>query len=163
MVYLWRLNELLFVTNPIQISSSIRVMVLRIFGAKIGKNVIFRPRTRVQFPWKLEIGDRSWIGEGVWLHNQDQVTIGSDVVLSQDSFITTGSHSLRKDMALLTSPIFISDGVWITSRVVILGGSIIGKSAVVTPGSIVGPHANIKPNRIVGRARSLEDLGERFQ
>ena len=64
-VYLWGICELLLVTNPWQISSGLRIRVLRAFGAEIGEGVIFRPRTRVKFPWKLHIGDRSWIGEGV--------------------------------------------------------------------------------------------------
>src|SRR4051812_24077523 len=81
-VLLWSIAELLLVTNPLQISSRLRIAVLRAFGASIGTAVIFRPRTRVKYPWKLSIGDRSWIGEGVWFHNQDRITIGSDVVLS---------------------------------------------------------------------------------
>jgi len=72
-VYLWALCELLLVTNPFQVSSDVRVRVLRLFGAKIGDGVIMRPRLRVKFPWKLEVGARSWIGEGVWIHNQDQI------------------------------------------------------------------------------------------
>jgi putative colanic acid biosynthesis acetyltransferase WcaF len=64
-VYLWALCELAFVTNPFQISSGLRVRVLRLFGAEIGEGVIMRPRLRVKFPWKLSVGARSWIGEGV--------------------------------------------------------------------------------------------------
>src|SRR5688572_22750494 len=77
-VYLWGVCELLFVTNPWQISSGLRVRVLRLFGAEIGPGVVFRPRTRVRFPWKLHIGADSWIGEGVWFHNQDHIYIGHD-------------------------------------------------------------------------------------
>lgn len=130
-VYLWGICELLFVTNPWQISSGLRVGVLRAFGANIGSNVIFRPRTRVRFPWKLHIGNRSWIGEGVWFHNQDDMYIGSDVVISQETMLTTGSHAHRRDMALLTRPIHVEDGVWITSRCMILGGVTVGRSALV--------------------------------
>ena len=84
-------------TNPWQISSVLRIRVLRAFGAEIGNGVILRPRTRVKFPWKLHIGDRSWIGEGVWFHNQDHIYIGHDVVISQETFATTGSHGYRRD------------------------------------------------------------------
>ena len=138
-IYLWAICELLFVTNPWQISSGLRVRILRAFGAEIGEGVVFRPRTRVRFPWKLHINARSWIGEGVWFHNQDHVYIGHDVVISQESFITTGSHSHRKDMALITRPIRVGDGSWITSRCVITGGVVLGRSALVRPGSIVYP------------------------
>jgi putative colanic acid biosynthesis acetyltransferase WcaF len=136
-VYLWAIFELLFISNPWQISSGVRVRVLRMFGAKIGKGVIFRPRTRVKFPWKLHIDDRSWIGEGVWFHNQDHVYIGHDVVISQETFLTTGSHAHRRDMALITRPIYIEPGAWVTSRCMVLGGAHIGRSALVTPGTVI--------------------------
>ena len=135
-VYLWAAVELLFVSNPWQISSSLRVRVLRLFGANIGAGVIFRPRTRVKFPWKLHIGDRCWIGEGVWFHNQDHIYIGHDVVISQETFLTTGSHAHRRDMALLTKPIHVDAGVWITSRCIVLGGTNVGRSALITPGTV---------------------------
>lgn len=132
-VYLWGIFELLFVSNPWQVSSRLRVGVLRAFGAKIGEKVTMRPRTRVRFPWKLEIGDRSWIGEGVWFHNQDHIRIGHDVVISQETFLTTGSHAHRRDMALITRPIVIESGAWVTSRCMILGGVTIGRSSLVKP------------------------------
>jgi putative colanic acid biosynthesis acetyltransferase WcaF len=136
-VYLWGLAEVLLVTNPMQISSRLRRVVLVAFGARIGDGVLLRPRLRVRFPWKLTIGDRSWIGEDVWLHNQDALTIGADAVISQGTFITTGSHAARRDMALLTRPVVIGDGAWVTARCIVLGGSRIGTSAVVTPGTVV--------------------------
>lgn len=98
-VLLWAICEVLFVTNRLQLSSALRVKVLRAFGAEIGDGVILRPGLKVRFPWKLTIGDRSWIGERVWLHNQDQVTIGRDAVISQGSFVTAGTHAFRTNMA----------------------------------------------------------------
>ncbi|MFD1212059.1 acetyltransferase [Arthrobacter sp. GCM10027362] len=158
-VYLWAVAERLFVTNSWQISSALRVKVLRLFGARIGEGVIFRPRTRVGFPWKLEIGDRSWIGEGVWIHNQDQVRIGHDAVISQETFLTTGSHAHRRDMALITSPISIGDGAWVTSRCVVLGGADVGDNALVSPQSVV--KGSVPPNTIAG-GNPLAFLGPRF-
>ena len=122
-IYMWAAVELLLVTNPWQVSSRLRVQALRAFGAVIENGVTFRPRTRVKFPWKLRVGADSWIGEGVWFHNQDTITVGRDVVISQEAFLTTGSHALRQDMRLITKPISVHDGAWITSRCVILGGS----------------------------------------
>lgn len=136
-VYAWAVCEILFVTNPWQVSSSLRTTVLRLFGARIGRGVVFRPRTRVRFPWKLDIGDRCWIGEGVWFHNQAPVRIGSDVVISQETMLTTGSHAVNRDMALITRPIVIEDGAWVTTRCLILGGARIGRSAVIQPYTVV--------------------------
>jgi putative colanic acid biosynthesis acetyltransferase WcaF len=136
-VYAWALVELALVSNPWQISSRLRRAALVAFGARIGSGVLLRPRLRVRFPWKLTIGDRSWIGEDVWLHNQDQLTIGSDAVVSQGTFVTTGSHAHRTDMALITRPVVIDDGAWVTARCIVTGGSRVGVSALVTPGTVV--------------------------
>lgn len=158
-VYLWAICELLFVTNPWQISSGLRIRVLRKFGAEIGEGVIFRPRTRVKFPWNLHIGDRSWIGEGVWFHNQDHIYVGHDVVISQETFLTTGSHAHRRDMALITRPIRVEPGAWITSRCIVLGGSVMGTSALARPATVVS--GVIRPNAVVS-GPDCTVIGNRF-
>jgi putative colanic acid biosynthesis acetyltransferase WcaF len=158
-VYLWALCELVFITNPFQVSSQLRVRVLRLFGARIGDGVIMRPRLRVKFPWKLSVGERSWIGEGVWIHNQDRIEIGSDVVVSQESFLTTGTHAFRSDMALETSPVVIEDGVWITTRCMVLAGSRIGSSALILPNTVV--HGEVPAGTLYGTP-SGQVVGERF-
>jgi putative colanic acid biosynthesis acetyltransferase WcaF len=156
---LWLLAELLLVTNPLQISSTLRATVLRAFGAQIGRGVILRPRMRVKFPWKVRIGDRSWIGEGVWIHNQDQVDIGADVVLSQETFVTTGSHRHRTDMGLTTRPVVIEDGAWITSRCVVLGGAHVGRSALARPLTVVT--GDVPANAVVSGPDCVV-IGSRF-
>ncbi|MEU2204811.1 acetyltransferase [Microbacterium oleivorans] len=157
-VYLWAVCELLFVTNPWQISSGLRVRVLRAFGAEIGNGVVFRPRTRVKFPWKLRVGDRSWIGEGVWFHNQGDIRVGHDVVISQETFLTTGSHRHRGDMALIVRPIEIDSGAWITSRCVVTGGVRVGRSALVIPMTLVS--RDVEANVVFG---SDGAIGTRFE
>lgn len=136
-VLAWALVEPLLVRSSLQLSSRLRVAVLRAFGARIGSGVITRPGLRVRFPWKLTVGDRSWLGEDVWLHNQDHLVIGSDVVISQGTFVTTGTHAFRTDMALVTRPIHVEDGAWVTSRAVVLGGVTIGRNALVLPNTVV--------------------------
>jgi putative colanic acid biosynthesis acetyltransferase WcaF len=158
-IYLWALCESLFVVNPWQISSKLRITILRVFGAEIGQGVIFRPRTRVKFPWKLHIGDRSWIGEGVWFHNQEHIYVGHDVVLSQETFLTTGSHAHRRDMALITRPIHIEPGVWVTSRCIVLGGATMGTSSLARPLTLVSGHV---PANSVVSGPDCAIVGTRF-
>lgn len=157
--YTWNLVELLLVSNRVQISSRLRVAALRLFGAQIGEDVIFRPRTRVRAPWNLRIGDRCWIGDGVWFHNWESIDVGDDVVISQESFLTTGSHALRRDMSLVNAPIIVESGAWITTRCVVLGGARIGRSAVVGPTTVV--RGTVAPNVIIGPAEPVV-LGTRF-
>lgn len=161
-VYLWGLVELAVLRNPVQVSSALRTHALRLFGAHIGDGVLLRPGLRVRFPWKLRIGDSSWIGEDVWLHNQDELTIGRDVVVSQQTFVTTGTHAFRDDMALTTRPVTIEDGAWVTARCTVLAGSRIGRSAVVVPATVVS--GSVPPGSIWatadGRGRVV---GRRFR
>ncbi len=154
---LWLLVEWLLVTNSLQISSRVRVAALRAFGARIGEGVIMRQRVRVKFPWRLTIGDRSWIGEGVWIHNQGELSIGSDTVVSQDSFLTTGSHDAVATMDLVIKPVTIGNGVWITSRCMVLQGVHVGDNAIVLPGSVVTK--DVPEQAVVGGspARYLRD------
>lgn len=158
-VYLWAVCELLFVSSAWQVSSRLRVAVLRAFGAEIGRGVIMRPRIRVRFPWKLHIGDDSWIGEGVWLHNQDHIYISHDCVISQETMLTTGSHAHRRDMALITRPIVIEPGVWITSRCMVLGGAHLGRSALARPMTVVA--GDIPANTVVA-GPDCRAVGTRF-
>jgi len=145
--FLWMVAEAIFVKNPLQVSARLRVAVLRLFGAKIGRKTLIRD-IHVKFPWKLEVGDHCWLGERVWIHNQDQLTIGHNTVISQESFITTGSHDPYVTMDLMTKPVRIGNGVWITSRCIIQMGVEIGDNALVTPGSVVPK--SLQPGGIYG-------------
>lgn len=160
-VYLWGIVEFFLVTNPLQVSSKLRVAALRAFGAKIGDGVIFRPRTRVKFPWKLVIGNDCWIGEGAWLHNQDWLRIGSNVVISQEAFITTGSHRARSDMGLITREVVVDDGAWVCTRALILGGCKIKTSAIVTPNTVLPANTSVPAGEVWG-STGAEFLSERF-
>ncbi|MGI4816336.1 MAG: WcaF family extracellular polysaccharide biosynthesis acetyltransferase [Janthinobacterium lividum] len=144
----WFAIDMFIISNRIVVSSGIRVGLLRLFGAKIGKGCRIMHPIRVKYPWNLEIGDFSWIGDGVWIYNQDRIRIGSNVCVSQESFLTTGSHNLQDNMDLKVAPIVIEDGVWVSSRCIVQMGVTIGQSTVVTPMSVV--HKSLEPNCIYG-------------
>ena len=61
--------------------STWRRILLKAYGAKIGKCVLIKPRVKIKFPWRLVVGDNSWIGESVWIDNMEQVIIGSNVCI----------------------------------------------------------------------------------
>src|SRR5215470_5837497 len=56
-VQLWWLFDALFVRPTPQVLYSWRRFAWRLFGAKLGRNVLIRPGVRVTFPWKVTVGD----------------------------------------------------------------------------------------------------------
>lgn len=118
--------------------SRIRVRILRGFGAEIAPNVLIRHRVRVLWPWKLHIGENTWIGEGAWLLNLEPISIGAQVCISQEAFLCTGDHDYRSiDFAYRNAPITIDDGAWVGARALVLPGVKIGEEAVVAAGTVV--------------------------
>lgn len=134
---LWYLTSIFFFKNTLNIFSGLKVSLLKLFGADIGKGVVIKPGVRIKYPWKLRIGNNSWIGEYVWIDNLSDVTIGKNVTLSQGAFLLTGSHDHTKtSFDYISFPIVLEDGVWIGAKAVVFGGvtcfthSILGINAV---------------------------------
>ncbi|MFE5819637.1 putative colanic acid biosynthesis acetyltransferase [Streptomyces sp. NPDC056479] len=125
-----------------------RPVLLRAFGARIGRRVLIRHRVRVHWPWRLEVGDDVWIGEGAWLLNLERITIGSDVCVSQDALLCTGSHQRRtRTFEFDNGPIHLRPGAWIAARAVVLRGVTVGHGAVV--GAAAVAHRDIAPDEVV--------------
>ena len=120
------------------VSSGFRVLILRLVGAEIGQSVVIRSRIRVHFPWNLEIGDDSWIGEEVWFINHEKIKIGSNVCISQRSIICSGGHDYRSaSLEYAHKPIEIKDGAWVCLDAKVLPGVTIGECSVVSAGEVV--------------------------
>ncbi|WP_233800123.1 DapH/DapD/GlmU-related protein [Paraburkholderia sp. HP33-1] len=144
----WFVLEACVINNKLLPLSFVRVGLLRLFGAKIGAGCRFVHPLRVKAPWNLEVGDKCWFGVDVWIYNQAPIRIGSNVCISQGTFLTAGSHDMSTTMDLRVAPIVIEDGVWITSKCVVQMGVTIGRSAVVTPLSVV--HRSLEAEGVYG-------------
>lgn len=126
----------------------LRCAILRCFGAQIGSGVLIRHRVSVHWPWKLSIGNNSWVGTGTELYNIDNIVIGSDVCISQHVYVCTGSHDRRSPtFEYDNGPIVLEDGVWLCARSTVLRGVTIGANSVVGATSLVS--RNVPPNSIV--------------
>jgi putative colanic acid biosynthesis acetyltransferase WcaF len=133
----WRIVEGLFFDSWLP-GSGWRLWLLRVFGASLGRGVIVKPHVRVKFPWKLKIGNHSWIGEDVWIDNLDWVDIGSHCCVSQGAYLCTGSHRWDSDtFDLDTGSIVIADRCWIGAMTRIAPNARMGEGAVATMGSVV--------------------------
>lgn len=127
---LWYFINLLFLINPLNPSSGLKKALLKLFGAKIASGVVIKPGVNIKYPWKLSIGEHTWIGENVWIDNLDQVTIGKNCCLSQGALLLCGNHNFKKKtFDLMIGPIVLEDGVWI------------GAQSMLTPNTICKSHA----------------------
>jgi putative colanic acid biosynthesis acetyltransferase WcaF len=145
---IWFVVEACVINNKLLPLSSVRVALLRLFGAKIGTGCRFVHPLRVKAPWNLEVGNKCWFGVDVWIYNQAPIRIGSNVCVSQGTLLTAGSHDMSTTMDLRVAPIVIEDGVWITSKCIVQMGVTIGRSAVVTPLSVV--HRSLEAEGVYG-------------
>lgn len=134
---LWFYVNSLFFKSGIIPSSRIKVYLLRLFGASVGKGVVIKPCVNIKYPWLLQIGDHSWIGEDVWIDNLVRVYIGNHVCLSQGALLLTGSHNYKDPaFGLMTGNIVLEDGVWIGAKAIVCQGVTAGDHSVLNAASV---------------------------
>jgi putative colanic acid biosynthesis acetyltransferase WcaF len=133
----WFVQASLFAWSP-QVLYSWRSWLLRLFGMKIGTNVKVRPTARVTYPWKVSIGDHSWIGDDVVLYSLGEIDIGANCVVSQRSYLCAATHNHQHpSFELIAGKITIEDEVWLAADVFVAPGRRVGR------GTVVGARSNV--------------------
>lgn len=128
---LWGAAKCLFRLTP-RPCFELRSRILRCFGAKIGSNVNIYPSTVIYYPWNLEIGNDSAVGEWALVYNLGEIRIGSRTTVSQRVHLCAGTHDYSEiPMPLLKPSIAIGDEVWVCAD------AFIGPSVTVADRSIV--------------------------
>ncbi len=137
-VLLWFLvQDTLFRFSPLP-CYGFRRWLLRLFGARVGRGVLIRPRARIHYPWRLEIGDYSWVGDDAWLYSLGEIRIGAHSAISQKCFICTSGHDFKSPyFKNVVKPIVIGSGVWVAADVFVAPGVTIGDNAVIGARSTV--------------------------
>jgi len=140
---IWHLFSWMFFLNHLSFFSGLKVSLLRMFGARIGKGVVIKQCVRIKYPWLLEIGDYVWIGECVWIENHALVKIGSNSCLSQGAMLLCGNHNYKKpSFDLIAEPITLEEGVWIGARSTVCPGITCRSHSVLSVGSIASSELN---------------------
>ena len=136
-VAIWYMVNGIFLNSYLFPFSPFKVAVLRIFGAKVGKSVVIKPKVNIKYPWKLTIGNSSWIGERVWIDNLDDVLIGPNVCISQGAMLLCGNHNYNKTtFDLFTGKIHLEDGVWLGAKAIVCPGIVCKSHAVLAVASV---------------------------
>lgn len=119
--------------------SGLRVALLRMFGASIGKNVLVCGGVKVSIPWQLTMGDYAVLGDYVDVYNLAPVFIGDHAVVSQKTYLCAASHDYtRTDFPLYSKPItvgaqcWVASGVFVGPGITLHEGCVVGANAVVT-------------------------------
>jgi len=135
---LWYATKMIFFLSSFPFPSKWKVRLLRWFGARIGRGVVIHPRVNITFPWRLEVGDHTWLGEEAFILTLDTVSIGSHCCISQRVFLCSGAHDFHSPtFDLKTAPIQVRDHCWIAAQAFLAPGVCVGEHSLVAAGSIV--------------------------
>jgi putative colanic acid biosynthesis acetyltransferase WcaF len=143
----WMIVSTLFFRHSLAAFNKLKIILLKAFGAKIGRGVVIKPSVIIKYPWLLEIGNHTWIGEKVWIDNLAKVQIGSNVCISQGAYLLTGNHDYKSNkFSLKINPVVIQDGVWIGAKAVVCPGVVCGHHSVLNVMSVAT--SNMEPSLI---------------
>ncbi len=147
---LWNLaRQILFRPFGSRLFIKWRVLVLKCFGAKIEWSANVYSSVKIWAPWNLEIGKNSSLGPHVDCYNQGKITIGSNTIISQKTYLCASTHDYNQnDFPLILKPITIGNGVWVAADAFVGPGICIEDYAVIAARSAVVK--NISKNTIVG-------------
>ncbi|MFI3302526.1 MAG: WcaF family extracellular polysaccharide biosynthesis acetyltransferase [Rikenellaceae bacterium] len=133
----WYFVNALIVNTSWMPITSVKVALIRAFGARIGRGIVLKNRVNIKFPWKLTVGDNVWLGERVWIDNLDFVAIGNDVCISQGAMLLTGNHDYTiPEFYYRNAPITLEDGVWIGAQAVVCPGVRAHSHSILAVGSV---------------------------
>jgi len=137
---LWYFTSIFFFKNYMFSVNPLKVFMLKLFGANVGKGVVVKPGVIIKYPWKLFVGNNVWIGENVWIDNLANVTLHNNVCVSQGAMLLTGNHNYKKtSFDLIIGEITLNEGVWV------------GAKAVVCPGVTCESHAVLGVNAVANK------------
>lgn len=122
--------------------------MLRLFGARIGREVHIYPTVRIVIPWNLEIADQTAVGDYAVLYALGPINLGSRVTISQGAHLCAGSHDYtRANRPLTKPPIVVESDVWVAADAFIGPSVKVGASTIVGARSVVV--RDVPPNCIV--------------
>jgi putative colanic acid biosynthesis acetyltransferase WcaF len=135
--FFWNVAWLLlcrWTPNPLY---SWRTFILRLFGAKLGKENFIYPSCKIWAPWLLNTGAVVTIGPGVEIYNPGGVWIGHHSILSQDAYLCGATHDYNSaEFTYIKEAIVLEAYVWICAKAVVLPGVTCFEGSVLAAASV---------------------------
>lgn len=127
----------LYRTSPV-VCHAWRRLLLRCFGARVGKRARVYPSTRIWAPWNLVMGDDSVLGRDVDCYSVATIVIERRAIVSQYSYLCTASHDyVVPEFTLLIGSIRVGEDAWVAAGAFVSPGVTIGSGAVVGARAVV--------------------------
>jgi putative colanic acid biosynthesis acetyltransferase WcaF len=155
---LWDLSHPLFAFSP-RPAWGWRRMLLRLFGARIGRHVHIYPSVRITIPWNVTVGDHAAVGDRAILYALGPITLGDRVTISQGAHLCAGTHDWTvADRPLLKPPITVEDDAWVCADAFVGPGVVVGRGAILGARAVVMKHVAPQSTMVGNPARPLEKV-----
>ena len=109
-----------------------RIFLLRAFGAKVAWNAFIYGSVKVWYPPNLTMLKQATLGPGVDCYSMGRITIGERAIVSQRSYLCTGTHEFHdSSFQIYAKPIVIGDRAWVCAE------SFVGPGVTVAEGAVL--------------------------
>jgi len=109
-----------------------RLLILKMFGARVDKSATVYSSAVIWAPWNLEIHAFGCLGPRSNCYNIAKITIGRRAIVSQDAYLCTGTHDYRDaTFPLFARPINVGAMAWVCARAFVGPGVNVGTGAVL--------------------------------
>lgn len=113
-----------------------RIFVLKLFGAKIGKNNFIYPSCKIWAPWLLETQDVVTIGGNVEIYNPGKVRLEHHAIISQYAYLCGATHDYNSpDFQYISKEIILKPYAWVCAKAIVLSGVTCEEGSVLGAGS----------------------------
>lgn len=119
-------------------SWTLRRLLYRGAGMKIGQGARIGIGTQVVAPERITLGVRSVVNERCYLDGRGGLSIGTDSSISMNSTILTGSHDMKDaQFGYREGRVSIGDRVWVGAGAIVLDASVLEDEVVLSAGSVL--------------------------
>jgi len=125
----------------------LRALLLRLYGARIGRRVVLHDVRFFNLYRRglagLRIGDECFLGDECLLDLAEAIEMAEQVTLAERVLILTHTnvgykdHPLQRHFPASTAPVVLERGCFLGAQALVLPGVRIGSSAFVAAGSVV--------------------------
>ncbi len=134
---LWNVVHLLLYRPSPRPMHAWRSLLLRAFGATMGPNCHFYPRSKVWAPWNLHCADQVTAADDAEIYNPAPMHFGSHCIVSQGAYLCGATHDYNSPaFPLLAYEMYFGAHAWVCAKAMVGPGVNLGEGAVLGLGAV---------------------------